>query len=160
MRPGECSERVAAIATLAALKGISPPATVQPAGLALSASSIGNKFGFYDGNTPDATYDMLYDWYRPLPSGVGGFWRAVLWRIAHEHLIPEVTEMMDTAGTPLPPLAYVDTIHNPVRFANKDMDWSMDPSTLPDLTVHVPWLVVLAHCVVEIDSRLAAQDPA
>lgn len=156
MRPGERSERVAAIATLAALKGMTTPHSGQASGFVLRARDIGDEFGFYDGGITYPNWELLHDWYHgDVPFAIDSGWHAVLWRVVHEHLIPEIVPRLEMAGAPMPHLSYAETTHNPVRFA----DAEVDPAILPDLTVHVPWLVVLAHCVVEIDSRLATQDP-
>lgn len=146
------TQRVDAIETLAALRGVQPPAYAATDGLGLSALSIGDKWGFYDGDVTDPVYDLLIDWYGRIPSRIGSWWKPVLWTLVHEHLIPELTPRMDV---PLPRLHYMyGTMHNPVRFAD---DTAVDPAILPDLTVHVPWLRVLAHCVVEIDERVEAE---
>lgn len=152
--PMSLPDRVAAIATLAALKGVTPPDYAPAAGLTLHASSIDQKFGFDDGDTPDPVWDLLADYGIKSTLGIGGWWRRVLWDLVHAHLLPALdTHLSDHGHPPLPPLHYMEwTNHNPVRFAG-------DPKTvvLPEVIVHVPWLVVLAHAVLAVEAATAAK---
>lgn len=146
----DAAQRLAAVETLVALRAV-VPTYADPQGLALPARSIGNKWGFNDGDTPDPLYDMLFDWYETIPRQAGQFWRPTLWRLVNEHLVPAVVAAMDVA---LPRLSYMPGIHNPVRFADDDVDISI----LPDLMVHVPWLEVLARTVHAIEDSVTYRD--
>lgn len=156
MTSTDLRERVAAIATMAALKGVTPPAYATPEGFALHASSIGHKFGFNDGDTPDPVWDLLHAYGTKVPLGIGGWWRGVLWDLVILHLVPAIEAH---TGGPLPPLHFMEwTNHNPVRFADDDINPDIDAATLPDLTVHVPWLNVLAHAVIAVEAAITAKE--
>ena len=156
MTDTDLRERVAAIATMAALKGVTPPDYAPSGGFALSAGSIGQKFGFYDGDTPDPVWDLLREYGTKVPLGIGGWWRGVLWDLVIGHLVPAIDAHLSAHGQdPLPRLHFMEwTNHNPVRFASDETTADLPP----DLTVHVPWLEVLAHCVIAVEDAVTAKD--
>lgn len=137
---------IAAIATMAALKGIAFQedfSTAGPDGLVLRSESIGTKFGFSDGDCPDPVRDMVDAWYGHAEYVGGKTWHPVLWDLVNEHLVPALGD------TDLD-LYLMSTIHNPIRSGHRDL--SHMPS---DVEVTVPWLTVLAHVIIAIDAAFA-----
>lgn len=163
---GLLEERVAAIVTMAALKGVTPRRHTVLEGLALHAGSIDQKFGFDDGAIPDPLWDLMGDYGFKGPLGVMGWWDAALWAMVTTHLVPAIDSHIEAhSGDPLPPLmlsAY--TSHNPIRFARNTDTAStldnLDDVVLPDVTVVVPWLDVLAHTIIAIEDARAAKAAA
>lgn len=141
-------------ATMAALKGATVPDHAPADGLALHARDIGQKFGFDDGGVPDPLWEILGDYGLAGPFGVLNWWDTVLWTMVQAYLVPAIESQTDAV---LPPLMLSEsTSHNPIRFTAVDLD-DVD---LPKITVHVPWLTVLAHAVIAIEDAQAAKDAA
>lgn len=104
--------------------------------LVLTSDSLLSKWGFNDGDEPDALLDRLDaigwtggDGYLP-----GDVWHTVLCRLVREHLIPRLDQDVD--------VTILETNHNPVRAHTVDGAdvthlWrqTRDPSTCPHARV-------------------------
>jgi hypothetical protein len=107
--------------------------------LPLWSSGLLSKFGFGDGDEPDAWLDWCdeqgVDYNAP-----GWDWHATLRRLVREHLVPKLDQRVE--------LVDIDTAHNPIRAEKVDgveIDWYRDyPDDLltPDV-VEVPYSEVL-----------------
>lgn len=113
--------------------------------LVLTSESLLSKWGFNDGDEPDALLDHLDDvgltggGYLP-----GDVWHVVLCRLVREHLIPQLDQDID--------VTVLETNHNPVRARTVDGAdvthlWRRTRDPRPALTpesVSVPIDVVVA----------------
>lgn len=130
--------KVAAIATMAALKGVTVPDSASPEGLALSSSSLDSKFGFNDGDCPEEVMEVVAEYQGTWKYLTNDVWRPVLWDMVHAYLLPAL-------DNPAINLRFADTSHNPIRARNAL------PSNMPLLFVTVPWPTVIAHVVTALD---------
>lgn len=105
----------------------------------LHSESLLSKYGFNDGDEPDAWLDWCDE------QGIGyddadWDWHATLRRLVREHLLPKLDQHVDVYD--------IDTIHNPIRASTVDgveVD-DMRPEAGPQLTpdsVGVPYSEVL-----------------
>lgn len=107
--------------------------------LVLTSECLLSKWGFNDGDEPDALLDHLgRDDYLP-----GDTWHRILRRLVREHLVPELQQDVEVVD--------VDTNHNPIRARTVDgVDvthlWHKSQEPRPDLmpeSVRVPIDVVV-----------------
>jgi len=85
---------------------------MSPPALVLHAECLCSKWGFSDGDTPDA----LMDYWDAIGVDYNRIdWHAVLRRLVREHLVPA----METAGHAVE-VFDIDTIHNPIRASQID----------------------------------------
>jgi hypothetical protein len=77
--------------------------------LVLMAAGLLSKWGFDDGDMPDAVDDRLFSQGHEVPSDV---WRRTLARLVREHLLPALDQHVEAVE--------IDTIHNPIRASTID----------------------------------------
>ncbi|MFI0480712.1 hypothetical protein [Actinomadura sp. 9N215] len=117
--------------------------------LILTSDSLLSKWGFNDGDEPDALLDHLDGLGRTGRDGYlpGDVWHRVLCRLVREHLIPQLVQDVE--------VDVLVTSHNPIRARTVDgVDVTRPPFPQPDLTpesVSVPIDVVMAA----IDDEIA-----
>lgn len=149
----DSSDRLAAITTLAALRGITVPDIAStgaydadtPAGYVLPSADIGTKYGFSDGNCPAPVADMVKDWFNDdwvfISSDV---WHPVLFDVVTTRLLPAV-------GAPDLPVYLMSTIHNPIRLSDATYQ-------VPAGTVTVDWMDLFARVVAAMPQRHILSD--
>jgi hypothetical protein len=80
----------------------------QPPSLLLTADSLFSKWGFGDGDMPDAVWEYAdetgYEWHSD--------WHDVLRRLVQKHLLPALDRRVETFD--------ISTIHNPIRAEKVD----------------------------------------
>lgn len=146
----------AAIATLAALRGIEVPpvkfgnatAMVTRAGLVLDSADINAKYGFADGDCPDLILDMVRDWFNDdwvhIETDV---WHPVLFELVRTRLLPAI-------GVPdLPVFMLEGYHHNPIR-----LDAHPSTVSVPAGTLTVDWMDVFARVVAAMPQRRILTD--
>lgn len=96
--------------------------------ITLVSSGLLSKWGFNDGDVPDAFLDYLDDRGVPYPED----WHRLLRLLVHRYLVPVLDQHVE--------LVDVETNHNPIRAATVDgvdVDWYGDrpnPSLTPECT--------------------------
>lgn len=123
--------------------------------LVLTSEGLLSKWGFNDGDEPDALLDLLDATGRTDPDGwlPGKVWHRVLCRLVREHLIPRLDQRVE--------LVVLDTGHNPVRARSVNgVDvthlWHRSKEPGPTLTpdsVRVPIETVMAAIDEEMTVR-------
>lgn len=125
------ADTYAATATLVGLSDV----RVSGPGLTLDSRYIDDKFGFNDGDVPEAVIDMV-DTYHGKYVHVERFvWHRVLMHLVQTRLLPAL-------GNPSVDLYQMNSLHNPIRTKTP---LSAD---FPHGTVTVPWLDVLTTVLV------------
>lgn len=106
--------------------------------LTLFADCLLSKWGFGDGDVPDAYLDWCDDNGHPYPDD----WHTVLRTLVRTRLVPALHQRVEVVD--------IETIHNPIRAERVDgvdvPDWRSNDSglTLTPECVEVPYVEVLA----------------
>lgn len=144
----------AAIATLAALRGITVPPvkfsnaseTVSTEGYVLRADHLDARWGFGDGDAPNIVQSMAQEWFNDDDVYVEqSVWHPILFHLVTTRLLPAI----DATDAPV---RLMSTHHNPIRFT--------DPTyKAPAGSVTVPWMDLLALVVVAMpDQRILSDE--
>jgi hypothetical protein len=135
-----------ALVTLAALRDIVPD-FADPEGLMFDSRWLGQKFGFDDGDVPEAVRRMV-------DTFVGSY-RYISTEVWHHYLLYVVnTRLLPALGDSLISVSFAPgSLHNPIRL-HEPLD-----ANFAHASIRVPWVEVLADALLALDNRFIFEAP-